>query len=145
MVSGVFTASSDSILSLKAQSTPFNIEGDEEGAKAFVSSFDAITAFVWKSVLRARYSELENREELHSQLRIPVNMRQILGIPHDYLGNVLLNSVTEIPLNELIAESTGRQIALKIRSSLVLGRDVSRALDALKLSFVLPDLSARLP
>lgn len=145
MVSGVFTASSDSILSLKAESTPLNIEGDEEGAKAFVSSFDAIAALVWRSVLRARYSDLENREELHSRLRIPVNMRQILGIPHDYLGNVLLNSVTEIPLNELIAESTGRQVALKIRSSLVLSRDVSRALDALKLSFVLPDLSARLP
>lgn len=145
MVSGVFTASPDSISSLKAESTPFHAEGDEEGAKAFVSSFDAIAALVWRSVLRARSLDLENREELRTRLRIPVNMRQILGIPHDYLGNVLLNSVTEMPLNELLSESLGRQVAPKIRSSLVLSRDAGRALDALKLSFVLPDLSARLP
>jgi len=63
--------------------TPFKTEADEEGAKALVSSFDAIAALLWKFVLRARYLDLEDREVLRSRLRIPVNMRQILGIPHD--------------------------------------------------------------
>ena len=145
MVSEVCTASTNSISSLEAESAPFNIEGDGEDARASVSSLDAIAALVWKSILRARHLDLEDREELCTQFRIPVNMRRILGIPHVYLSNVPLNSVTEMPLKELLAKSTQRQDAPKLRSSFVLSRDASRVLDALKLSFVLPDLSARLP
>ena len=145
MVSGIFVASSDSVASLKRESTPSHNEGDQVSAKAFVSSFDAIATLLWKCIIKARSPDLLKRDTLRSRLRIPVNLRQTLGIPHDYPGNVLLNSVTEISLNHLITESTKRQIAPKIRSSLVSSRDAGRALDAIKLSFVLPDMPHRLP
>ncbi|CAF9916923.1 MAG: hypothetical protein ALECFALPRED_010912 [Alectoria fallacina] len=145
MVSAIFVASSQSILRLKAESTSSGTEGDEEVAIPFVSSFDAIAALVWRCILRARYLDLEDPGMISSRLRIPINVRQILGIPHDYHGNVLLNSMTETSVKSLIAEADRTQIAPKIRSSLIFGRDAKRVLDAIKLSFVLPDLASRRP
>lgn len=145
MLSGIFVASSESIASLKRESTPFDNERDKVGAKSFISSFDAIATLLWKCIVKARFPDFEKRETLSSRLRIPVNLRQTLGIPPDYPGNVLLNSVTEMSLDHLITENTARQIAPKIRSSLVFSRDAGRALDAIKLSFVLPDMPHRLP
>ena len=95
--------------------------------------------------MRARHSDLGELEKLRSRLRIPINLRQILGIPHGYPGNVLLNSTTEMPVESLIAEGNGRHVAAKIRSSLIFSRDANRVLDAIKLSFVLPDLASRRP
>ena len=93
---------------------------------------------------KGQIPDFEIRDTLRSRLRIPVNLRQTLGVPHDYPGNVLLNSVTELPLKHLITENTARQIAPKIRSSVVFSRDASRALHAIKLSFVLLDMPHRL-
>lgn len=145
MVSAIFVASTESILHLKAGSTSSNTKKDKPRATPFISSFDAIAELVWRCILRARYSDLEDPGTISSRLRIPINVRQILDIPHDYHGNVLLNSVTETPVKSLIAEANRAQIALKIRSSLIFSRDAGRVLDAVRLSFALPDLASRRP
>ena len=145
MVSAIFVASAESILRLKAESTPSSTIHDDQGAISFVSSFDATSALVWKCILRARYPDLEAQGTISSRLRIPTNVRRVLGISDDYHGNVLLNSITEMPVKSLIAEANQQQTASKIRSSLIFSKDASRALDAIKLSFALPNLASRRP
>ncbi|KAL1981484.1 hypothetical protein VTN96DRAFT_2513 [Rasamsonia emersonii] len=143
MVSAIFTASERSIARLKAASSPY--DGDE-GAAPYVSSFDATAALLWRCIMRARLSDIRESDKTRcSRLRIPVNLRQTLEISHDYPGNVLLNSVTEMPIESLVAEANGRRVAPKIRSSLLFSRDAGRALDAIKLSFVLPEFGSRRP
>ena len=96
-------------------------------------------------VLRARYPNYDKAQSLQSRLRIPISLRQTLNIPDDYPGNVLLNSAVETALRSLIAETTQREVAFNIRSSLTSSRETGQALDAMKLSFVLPDLAYRHP
>lgn len=145
MVSAIFAASAESIRLLKTESTPACTEVNGQGTTPFISSFDATAALLWRCVIRACYSDLDDSEKTRSRLRIPINLRHILGIPGDYPGNVLLHSVTEMPVESLIAESNRPQVASKIRSSLIFSRDVSRVVDAIKLSFVLPESASRSP
>ena len=95
--------------------------------------------------MRARYPNYDKAQSLQSPLRIPISLRQTLNIPVDYPGNVLLNSAIETPLRSLIAETSQPEVALNIRSSLASSRETNQALDAIKLSFVLPDLAYRYP
>lgn len=142
MVSAIFATSEGSIARLKAASTPFD---DDEGAPPYVSSFDAIAALLWRCIMRARLADLGEPGKTSSRLRIPLTLRQTLGIPDDHLGNTLLNSVTEIPLDSLVSQTDGRLIAPKIRSSIIFSRDAHRALNAIKLSFILPEFDSRRP
>ena len=144
-VSAIFVATPDSIIRLKADSTAVSTQEVDHETQSFVSTFDVVAALIWTCVLRARYADLEDNEKIHSRLRIPVNVRQVLGIPDDYLGNVLMNSVTHMPVETLIAEPNRKKTASKIRSSLIFSREASRVLEAVKLSFVLPDIAARRP
>ena len=59
MVSGIFVATSNSIAILKRESTPFHDEGDEVGARTFISSFDAIATLLWKCIVKARSQTLK--------------------------------------------------------------------------------------
>lgn len=145
MDSAIFVASAESVKRLKAESTSSNAESNERGEPHFISSFDATAALLWRCILRARYSDLQEPDIIRSRLRIPIDVRQILGISIDYPGNVLLNSITEMRVESLIAEANRDKIAPKIRSSLAFSRDVNRATKAIKLSFVLPSLGARRP
>ncbi|KAL8823525.1 MAG: hypothetical protein Q9191_005778 [Dirinaria sp. TL-2023a] len=144
-VSAIFAATSESILRLKADASTVSAQEVDSETQSFVSTFDVTAALIWTCVLRARYADLEDSEKAHSRLRIPVNVRQALGIPDDYPGNVLMNSVTQMPVGTLIAEADRKRTASKIRSSLIFSRDTSRVLDAINLSFFLPDIAARRP
>ncbi|KAG7007767.1 hypothetical protein G7Y79_00008g024050 [Physcia stellaris] len=144
MVSAIFVASAESIPRLKAKSAPLRDENDQVPT-TYVSSFDAIAALIWRSIIKARYPELKEQDSAYSRLRIPVNLRQVLDVPPEYPGNVLLNSVAEMPIKSLTAGSSQRQVALEIRSSLIASRDPSLVRDSIKLSFVLPSLDSRRP
>ena len=145
MSSAIFVASAESIRRLKAGSVSSSAGSNKRAETPFISSFDATAALLWRCILRARHIDLQDPDQIRSRLRIPINMRQILGISPDYPGNVLLNSVTEMNIESLIAEANREKIAPRIRSSLAFSRDASRAIEAIKLSFVLPPLDARRP
>lgn len=137
LVPAIFGASAAAISRLKAASAP---------ATGFISSFDAIAALVWRCVMRARYSDLgDTASDITSNLRLPVNVRQAVGIPEEYSGNAILFSVTSMSLDSLVAEKDGSRLAAQVRSSLSKTKDPSRARDAVKLSFVLPPPSGRVP
>ena len=151
LVSAIFTASSASVKRLKTKSTALSSSVETtKGQSQFVSSFDAVAALLWRCILRARHPDLpftDPSTPLQSRLRIPFSLRPSLGIPPSYPGNLLLNATTSLPLSSLIAPTTTSQTqtASQIRASLIFSRDSGRILDAIKLSFILPDLASRRP
>ncbi|KAL8897888.1 MAG: hypothetical protein Q9207_006976 [Kuettlingeria erythrocarpa] len=146
MISAIFVASTDTIHRLQKQSTPEDTgESSDHEDRPAISKFEAIAALVWVCVLRARYPDLVLRDDTRSRLRIPTNVRQVLGIAHDYPGNVLMNSVTELPVKSLVADPDRPQVSSQIHASLNTSRDVRNVRDAVKLSLALPELALRRP
>lgn len=153
IISAVFVASGADISNLKAASNPTLNQTQREKDESFphyITSFDATSALLWSSIMRARSEDLINSWNCHtipiSRLRVPFNLRQSLGIPKNYLGNALLNSVTDMPLQFLIEQTDCRQIASEIRSSINRSRDKQLTLDAIKLASILPEpLTSRRP
>lgn len=152
LVSAIFSASSASILRLKRASAPSSssvkvVDGEQS---LFISSFDAMAALLWRCILRARHPDLTSPDlsaPLSSCLRIPISLRSALGISPSYPGNLLLNATTSLPLSSILPSTltVQAQTALQIRASSIFSRDASRILDAIKLSFVLPDPTSRRP
>ncbi|KAJ5372289.1 Transferase [Penicillium concentricum] len=72
----------DSIKALATNTLPSSTD--------FISTDDAVSAFIWQSIARARASRLESTSE--SMLTRAVDMRQRFGIPQSYPG--LLQTLT---------------------------------------------------
>ncbi|PLB53463.1 hypothetical protein P170DRAFT_435094 [Aspergillus steynii IBT 23096] len=91
-----------------------------EGA---LSASDAVNAFLWRGLLRARAAAAEARgaalaDEL-SVFESPVDVRGLWApdFPAHYLGNCFLLNTARLPLADLIASSTGLgRIARALRS-----------------------------
>ncbi|KAI8959970.1 hypothetical protein F5Y11DRAFT_331491 [Daldinia sp. FL1419] len=140
-VTAIFTASRASITRLRESSQDLNADNSEPQ----ISSFDAEAALLWRCIMRARHDDLQPAAEKTSRLRVPVDLRKVLGAPDDFPGNVFLNSVTEIPLDVLAGQEDGRSTAPMIRSSVNKVRDVKVIRDAVKLSRIIPDHGNRRP
>lgn len=114
-----------------------------------VSRFNAEAALLWRCMTKTRYPDLKRvGDGLWSRLRIPVGLRETLGgIPGDFPGNVFLNSITEMPLDVLVAETDGRadgrRIAPLIRASIQAVQDVDLARRAIRLAHHLPEHGMR--
>ena len=136
LVPAIFSAPAHAIARLKADST-LDI--------GFTSSFDAMAALIWRCVMRARYKDLEPSEVAStSHLRLAFDAREALGVRPDYSGNMLLFSTPKILLKYLVDGTVdGRHLAYKVRHALSTTK--TRAHDAVKLSFMLPDPSRRVP
>lgn len=145
-VSAIFAASPEAIRRLMTETyecSGAQVRGQE--ASPSISSFDAIATLIWRCVMRARYSDLEGAAKSCSRLRVPINLRRTLDIAPDYPGNVLLNCLTETAMDILMGKANQGQIARKFRSSLHFTRDLNHVMDAIKLSFALPDIALRRP
>ncbi|PYH39154.1 trichothecene 3-O-acetyltransferase [Aspergillus neoniger CBS 115656] len=79
---------------------------------SFVSTDDAVTAFIWQSVTRARLRRLD--PSTHSTLMRAVDVRGVLGISPLYHGPLQSNVYTEFLMRRLIEEPLG-SIALQLR------------------------------
>ncbi|KAI4263562.1 MAG: hypothetical protein L6R42_001301 [Xanthoria sp. 1 TBL-2021] len=145
MVTVVFVASAGAISRLKEQSTPTSHTSSDGENHRSISTFDSIAALLWRCIMRARCPDPACPDQTPSRLRIPINVRGILNIAPTYPGNVLLNSVTTLPMRTLTEDASQRHVALQIHSSLNASRDIRSAYDAVKLSFGLPELTLRRP
>jgi trichothecene 3-O-acetyltransferase len=81
----------------------------------FVSTDDALTAFIWKSIVRARIPRLHPSKD--SKLARAVNVRRHLGVPATYPG--LLQNMTyhSFDANDLARASLGH-VASDLRAAL---------------------------
>ena len=110
----------------------------------FISTDDAVSAFIWKSIARARASRLAATSE--SMLTRAVDMRERLGIPQGYPGvmqNLTYNTNTIQRLSEeplgIIAAELRSQLDPKINdlvfNTRALATVLSRSADKTKASF----------
>ena len=84
---------------------------DERGA--FVSTNDALSAFIWKSISTVR-SKCGQRPEHFSRFSRALDSRRVLGIPREYLGQMGYNATCRLTFREIQDSSLG-QIALFMR------------------------------
>ncbi|OQE16561.1 hypothetical protein PENFLA_c027G10028 [Penicillium flavigenum] len=91
-------------------------------SSSFVSMDDALTAFIWKSIARARLPRLHPSSE--STIMRAVNMRQPLGIPETYPGPIQSNVKSTCSFFELVKQPLGI-VALQLRSALELEKSDS--------------------
>ncbi|GKZ73082.1 hypothetical protein AnigIFM50267_009757 [Aspergillus niger] len=82
---------------------------------SFVSTDDALTAFIWQSVTRARLRRLG--PSTHSTIMRAVDVRGLLDISPLYPGPIQSNVYTESSIMRLIEEPLGN-IALQLRLAL---------------------------
>lgn len=81
----------------------------------FISSDDALTAFVWKSLVRARINRLDSTKE--ATLIRAVNMRHLFDIPDQHPGMVT-TCVYDIATLQILAVEPLGATASRLRSEL---------------------------
>ncbi|CAP86008.1 Trichothecene 3-O-acetyltransferase [Penicillium chrysogenum] len=81
----------------------------------FISTDDAVSAFIWKSIARARASRLEATSE--SMLTRAVDMRQRFGLPQGYPGLMQTLTYNTNTIQKLSEEPLGI-VAAELRSQL---------------------------
>lgn len=86
-----------------------------------VSTHDAICALTWRGVMLSRYksgtiTDLNEEVELH----MPTDVRRIIGLEKDYVGNAVYYIVCKISLSELLDSASLPKVASIIRSALEL-------------------------
>lgn len=97
--------------------------------KKYISTDDALTAFIWQAVCRVRLSRVLN---VTSTIARAVDVRSYLGVPSSYPGVVNNMTYNEEDISELVKKPLGH-IASELRSRLngTNLRDDSRALATL--------------
>lgn len=84
-------------------------------SRAYISTDDAISAFVWQSVARARLPRLD--PETVTLFSRPVNLRRYLNIPDTYPGMVVKKTYHTSTLRKLVKQPLGI-VASRLRSAI---------------------------
>ncbi|GAD98122.1 hypothetical protein UREG_06929 [Paecilomyces variotii No. 5] len=85
----------------------------------FVSTDDALSAFVWQSITQARLPRIAKADSIHynSTLSRNVDVRRHFGIPESYPGLVIAATIHTAAIDVLSHESLGT-LAAELRSAL---------------------------
>lgn len=105
-----FRFSSASLAALKAEATALKSDEVE-----FVSTDDALSVFIWQSIMRARLSRLDPADSV--TLARAVDVRSLFDISATYPGLMINMAFESYTLQDLVQASVGH-VASKLRSSL---------------------------
>ncbi|KAI9778069.1 MAG: hypothetical protein M1839_008373 [Geoglossum umbratile] len=109
---GIFYFSADSLSSLKAAVSSSVPSADDEAPKTWISTNDALVAFFWSCVTRARFPRLQSSlvgdPEVEATLGMAVDGRRRLDppLPSEYIGNVTAFSAATAPLSTLTSATS---------------------------------------
>ena len=106
-----FAFSASSLAALKAHASKALPQG------SFVSTDDALSAFIWQSITRARLPRYSTLSEAQSTLSRNVNMRRYLSIPSTYPG-VIVNSTVHTSAIDTLAKAPLSTVAAQLRAAL---------------------------
>ncbi|KAL0954694.1 hypothetical protein HGRIS_003643 [Hohenbuehelia grisea] len=98
-----FTFPSTSLSALKALAT-------ETITSGFVSTDDALSAFIWQSVTRIRLQRLGHVEQV--RFARAVEVRRYFNVPHTYPGMIQNMAFSAYPLKQLVADPLGAVASL---------------------------------
>ena len=141
----IFSTTPTSLEKLKRDASP-NLEAlNGQETTSWISTKDALAALLWRCIMKARFpsssKSTSDKEEYNSIIAVAMDGRRSLGIPIDYIGNVIFESMTELDLGTLISPDTSlATIATSLRRSLEDSKSPDLLNDAVSLASCIPDL-----
>ncbi|KAI0870728.1 hypothetical protein GGS24DRAFT_474257 [Hypoxylon argillaceum] len=139
VISSIFSFSLDALAEIKAMARP-----NQSGA--WVSTNDALVAFLWRHVMRARFpSSITEGEppDRKSNVVVALDGRKDLSISPTYIGNCLFHCFTELPINMIGSENTQLgEIAIKVRQTITSARNETLLKAVVGLAATHPDCQA---
>ncbi|KAK3687926.1 transferase family-domain-containing protein [Podospora appendiculata] len=155
MQTAIFSFSRDAIARLKQDATPSD-------KSQWISGNDALTALIWRSVMRARFSHgsnfksststesqatvfnggVESGNEPKSIVSVAINGRSLLKppLPASYINNVVYCCMTELPLVQMLSSPLST-LASSIRRRIeAIKSDPALIHDATLLASAIPDV-----
>ncbi|KAK3324442.1 transferase family-domain-containing protein [Cercophora scortea] len=157
METAIFSFSRDAIARLKQDATPSD-------KSQWISGNDALTALIWRSVMRARFSHEGDAKlsttsgsqatgingngagingEPKSIVSVAINGRSLLNppLPASYINNVVYCCMTELPLTQVLSSPLST-LASSIRRRIeAIKSDPELIQDATLLAAAIPDVS----
>ncbi|KFH44153.1 Fumigaclavine B O-acetyltransferase-like protein [Hapsidospora chrysogenum ATCC 11550] len=84
----------------------------------WISTHDAVNALCWRAHARCRYGAKMISGEEMARFAFPVDFRQLMRppLPEDYIGNAVLMTKVELPINMLLGPDGLRHAAAAIRA-----------------------------
>ncbi len=82
----------------------------------FISTNDALTAFIWKRISAIRLRRLQNPQAV-SKFTRAVDVQSVMGIPSEYMGHMVYNSFSRLTFQE-IDQAPLSALALLMRKNL---------------------------
>ncbi|RAH53957.1 hypothetical protein BO85DRAFT_452805 [Aspergillus piperis CBS 112811] len=105
------------VTDLKTQATPPPGESDPE--VLFITGDDAISAFFWKKLTMMR--QRRNTPDTRSRFSRAVDGRKVMGVPAEYMGDLVHNVATWLTFGELI-DLPLHAIAFHLRREMIRAR-----------------------
>jgi len=105
-----FSFSSASVAQLKTNAT-----STASSSSTFVSSDDALCAMIWQAIARAKLARLDPATE--SVFTRIVEIRRFMGIPKEFPGNIVTQTMNNSTLQEVTSQTIG-DVASQLRSKL---------------------------
>jgi hypothetical protein len=144
MRSTIFSITPQALTKLKAQATPLADSTGNGGGPGWISTKDALAALLWRSIIKARFptppaENTARRQE--SIVSVAIDGRRGLNIAPTYIGNVVFNSMTELPIKELLSPDLSLAfIATRIRKALEMNKDPATLRSAVALAANIADV-----
>lgn len=137
----LFSFTSQALAELKDSAKPQ--EGD-----GWISTNDALAAFLWRHIIRARYAsptqgeaEEDGKNEDISNVIVALDGRKDLSLPASYTGNVIFHCYTPLPLHSVSSKTTPlSSLALSIRQNINRTRDKQLLTEVVAFAATLPDV-----
>ncbi|KAK1638008.1 hypothetical protein BDP81DRAFT_315814 [Colletotrichum phormii] len=137
----MFKMSASALASVKRLATSV------DAGAGWVSTNDALVAFLWTAVMRARFPEgAIHGRKTSSYVSVAINGRKGLEVPAEWPGNVVFCCMTELPLDVLTApvDDDGANnlplVAQSIRRRVAEDREPGLLRDAVALAACIPDV-----
>ena len=140
--SAIFYFSRPALTALKSAASPANCSYSPPSEVRWVSTNDAISALVWRSVMAASYAANRISADAPTSFSLAINGRQRCDppLPQDWLGNAILYSRADRQLTALFAPNNLADLAVQVRKS-VAKVDSAHIKDVVQLLSSLPDIS----
>ncbi|KAI1267670.1 hypothetical protein F5Y18DRAFT_308077 [Xylariaceae sp. FL1019] len=136
VISNMFSFSLEALAQIKTMARP-----SQSGE--WVSTNDALVAFLWRHIMRARFpSSITESEPSGSKSNVVVALdgRKDLSISPTYIGNCLFHCFTELPINMIGSENTQLgDIAIKVRQTINSARNATLLKAVVGLAATHPD------
>ena len=117
----VFHISPASLKALKIAATPIVKTETNTSEPMWVSTNDAVSALIWRSLIAVTYEGTEYNDEPQSCCQVAVNARPKMNppLPDDYFGCALTFGTSHLPISSVLVAGSLSTMALMIRQSIM--------------------------